>query len=344
MKFKDIKLRTLLIITIVTELSLVVSMGIISYYLNRQIHEQTHIISENALPTRKSIGIILGCIEMMRIETRDLILASNTDEQRSITESIVRNANFADIEFRNIYKTYLGTTFDIDEAYRAFRTWRNARSVNMERARKKKIEEFKESVSPTGHIGKLRIDLLNKIDILTNETHKTSENANIKSDFYKKTLATVQTIHISLMIILSFIFLIIFLKYFRRPLIDLTKVMSKFDKGDLSARSSFIGQNEIGELAQSFNHLSENLQFASELNMKTELLADLMLIEDDLKGFFNITLKVLMQDTDSEMAAVYLLNEDKTTFYHLLSFGVADQARESFSASLMEGVWTCDCK
>lgn len=337
MRIKDIKLGTLLTVTILSELFLVFSMGIFTYILNINIHQQTHLLYEHPIPTRKAVGMLVNDIQLMRLCTRDLMLADTDEEEQNIIKIIEKHATDAKTQFDNIRKTYIGERNDIDEAYEAFLAWENSRQVNIQRAVSKNKTEFKDSVISSGTIGKLREIMLSKIQVIDDNALENSTKFNAKSDKLKQILSVGQIVFMLLMMILSFAFLIVFLRYFRQPLVNLTKVMQQFDKGNLSGRSNYYAKNEIGELTKSFNSLSDNLQFSSELNLKTELLSDMMLIEDDFKEFFRITLKVLMQNTEAEMAAVYLLSDDKSTFYHFLSIGIAEMARKSFSAHLLEG-------
>jgi signal transduction protein with GAF and PtsI domain len=74
-----------------------------------------------------------------------------------------------------------------------------------------------------------------------------------------------------------------------------------------------------------------------ELNAKTAKLAGLMLNENEAKKFFLTTLTALSTHTGSQMAAVYLLDNDKNSFEHFESIGLDNRAKHSFAADIYEG-------
>jgi signal transduction histidine kinase/DNA-binding response OmpR family regulator len=57
----------------------------------------------------------------------------------------------------------------------------------------------------------------------------------------------------------------------------------------------------------------------------------------EVKEFFRETINALASHTGSQIAAVYMLSEDKKTFEHFESIGVDDNARQSFAADRFEG-------
>ena len=179
--------------------------------------------------------------------------------------------------------------------------------------------------------------MLQKIRIIDNYSVQKGNLIYSKAQKLQKDLNN-QVIMLSFVILL-FILSVYFtlLRNIRKPLVMLTKITRRFDQGDLSARCTYQSDSEIGELSRSFNTLAENLQMTADLNVKIALLSDMMLIEDNVKEFFSITLKIMMDDTESEMAAVYLLSDDKKNYEHFLSIGLAERARKSFSATYLEG-------
>jgi len=96
-------------------------------------------------------------------------------------------------------------------------------------------------------------------------------------------------------------------------------------------------KNEFGDLSESFNELTESIEFDTEINKKVIYFSSLMLSKFEPKEFFRETISALAASTQSQMAAIYLLNPDKNTFEHFESTGIDDNARQSFSADRFEG-------
>jgi signal transduction histidine kinase/DNA-binding response OmpR family regulator len=105
----------------------------------------------------------------------------------------------------------------------------------------------------------------------------------------------------------------------------------------MNARSAITSKNEFGVLSASFNTMVENIQVKTNLDQKFAALASLMLSEYNIKMFFQATLNSLAEHTGSQMAAIYLLSDDKKTYNHFESIGVDDNARQSFAADRFEG-------
>ncbi|MDD4490063.1 MAG: response regulator [Paludibacter sp.] len=339
MKIKDLKIGSQLLTGFGIILFLVISIGFTNYYQNIKIREQNQMLYVQSAQVRRAIGILTTDIHLMRLGTRDLMLASNLLEENEALQLIDESTEDALHQFDIIYNTYADSKInvDIDAAKKAFFSWNNARKINIKQETDNKIDNIKESISDSGSIGKLREDLLNKIAVIENYTKKNIDDILTESEKLKDFML-MELIFLFLVLIIITVFVYVtFLRNIRKPLVMLTHATRRFDQGDLSARYLFESKNEIGELSKSFNTLAENLQLTSDLNVKTSLIADMMLIEDDVKEFFRVTLQILMDDTQSEMAAVYLLSEDKLSYEHLISTGLAERARKSFSALHREG-------
>ncbi len=337
MKIRDLKIGSQLLSGFAIILFLVSSIGIISYVQNTWIHEQSRLLYNHPLQVRRAVGALTTDIHLMRLGTRDLMLAANMKEEREALQLIEENAADASRQFEIINRLYLGPKEDVEAAQKAFIAWKTARDVNTTLAIDKDINTVKESITKNGDVGKLREEMLEKIQVIDNYAQNKATTIFTESEKHKDLVFTELIGLIVIIIIATLIVYVTLLRNIRKPLVMLTKITRRFDHGDMSARCHFTSKNEIGELSKSFNTLAENLQITNDLNVKTALLADMMLIEDDVKEFFRVTLQILMEDTESEMAAVYLLSENKQDFVHLISIGLAERARKSFSAVYHEG-------
>lgn len=337
MKLRNLKIGIQLLIGFLIILLLVIALGLFSDQQTHKVHEQTKIIYEHPLQVRGAIGALNADIQQMRLATRDLMLAENEKEKHDALQLMEISSTDALRQFNIVFNAYLGPKKDVEEAYQAFIKWKTAREANTILAINGNHAEVKESVSNLGEVGKLRDDMLIKINIVDEFAKNKGEELYNHSIQLKEELTVRLILFISIILIITLIIYFMLLHNIRKPLVTLTKITRRFDEGELAARCDYTSENEIGILSASFNALADNIQATSILNIQTGLLSDMMLIEDDELRFFEITLQILMEDTGSQMAAAYLLNENHKYFEHFVSIGLDDNAKKSFSAKGPEG-------
>lgn len=337
MKLKNLKIGIQLLIGFMTILLLVIALGLLTDWQTHKIHQQTQIIYEHPLQVRRAIGALNADVQQMRLGTRDLMLASNEKEQHDAIQLIEVSSTDAFRQFDLIFDAYLGPKTDVEQAYEAFVKWKSAREANNILALNGNHAAVKESVSSLGEVGKLRDDMIRKIGVIDAFAKNKGEELYNHSILLKESLTIRLIIFIGIIIIITLLVYYLLLHHIRKPLVALTKITRRFDEGELSARCDYHSENELGMLSASFNSLADNIEATSMLNIQTGLLSDMMLIEDDAQRFFQITLQILMEDTGSNMAAAYLLSDDRKYFEHFESIGLDDNAKKSFSVKGLEG-------
>lgn len=142
--------------------------------------------------------------------------------------------------------------------------------------------------------------------------------------------------------VFTIILTVVFISYrlahnIRTPLIDLTNAANRFQNGDLSVRSTYQSHNEFGILANSFNSLTSSVQFNLRLSELVSNVTGALLVENKPDAFFRHMLAAILENTDSQMAAIYLLSDDKTSFHYFDAVGSREPAKTSFAANGSEG-------
>lgn len=337
MKVRDIKIGTILKLGFGFTLMLVILMGAISYLQIRQVHTQTDLLYSHPFQVRSAIGVLNTNVVSMILGTRELMLATTPEEKQEAVQLTEVSTAEALRQFDVLRTHYLGSSSDIDEAYNAFIKWKIAREEATRLALAGDIDKVKESIQSSGMVGIHRINLLAKIKIIDDfAKNKADSLYNTSLELYRS--VTVQLILLFLTILLlSILINYILLRAVRNPIEKLVSATKRFNKGDLNARSSYDSNNEFGVLSASFNKMVEDIQVKVKLDEKFSSLAELMLSEYDVKVFFQSTLNSLAMHTGSQMAAIYLLSDDKKTFNHFESIGVDDNARQSFAADRFDG-------
>ncbi len=337
MNLRNLKISTLLIIGFIIMLSLVIVTGILSTKQNNELAQQTETIYNHPLKVRRAISSFRLDVHIMHQSIEDMLLAANikgiTESDNTIQQTEI-NA-YEQIEVFN--QAYLGPHQQVVELKEAFIKWNLILDETTRKIRNNDKTEVIDLIKENGEEKKLQLEVLAKLQKIDEFAFKKAEEI-YKTSKARRDVMNIQNNLISVIgIIITLIVCLYLLFSIRKPIAELTNVAQRFHDGDMGVRSGYMSKNEYGLLSKSFNNLAESIQNSIELNNKTSLISEIMLKEDDPKQFFQNTLTALLTNTNSSIAAVYFLDEEKKTFDHYYSIGLDDNARISFSAQNMEG-------
>ncbi len=334
---KNLKIATQILLGFAAMLFFVIVLGVISYMQSDQLNLQTETMYNHPLKVRHAIGALRANILSIRVDVKDIFLS--TDEKEIAFDlnqmEISKTSAFEQIDI--LYSQYLGPRADIDSVKQSFVKWNSIlqETIRMLNAGKKQEASNRtKSFGLSGIQAEAILVAVQKIDDFaknkSDELYTTSQELN---DSLNRQLILL----VAAIVLLSLTISYILLRNIRKPLAILTGATNRFHEGDMAARSSFESKNEFGMLSVSFNTLAESIQRNTELSEKASNLSGVMLSEDDARKFFLTTLTTLSEYTGSQMAAVYLLSEDKKSYDHFESIGINDNARQSFAALNFEG-------
>ncbi len=338
MNIKNLKVSAQLTIGFVTMLAFILILGIVSHTQVDKIHQQTEVIYNHPLQVRAAIGRLQSDILEMRLGNRNLLLAKNKEEQGAAIMEMEVAETDAEKQFGILETSHLGAHVDVDSAYANFVKWKVARQENTRLAVLGEIEKVKESIKPDGNVGLYRerlIKYLNQIDLVAQNKaiFLYTDSNKIKDDLTRDLILWVLGFLILSTVIVYFLLISI-----RRPIKELIGVTERFKEGDLNARSGLTLQNEFGDLAESFNSMVQKIQTDVELTQKTERINSSMLTLENSHAFFRKFLPVFRELTNSQMAAVYILDEDKSKYIHYESVGMTEEVTmHDFVASGLHG-------
>ena len=337
MRIKNTKIETQLLLGFGTMLLFVIILGIIAYRQSNKIHEQTELIYNHPLKIMSAIGTLNVDLLNIRVGFRDLMVARTEDEKQSAVQQMALNKADVQQQFDIFRNQYLGPKKDIEEANQAFIKWETATDENIKLFGKGLTEKVITNISATGSTGILRTQMMKEIGDIEHFAQ------NKMGELYQNSERTNNNLNVQLLCIVVFIIiLVIMINYFlirniRKPIKELSGATKRFQSGDLNARCAITLDNEFGELSGSFNLMVENIQNNLGLIDKSRDFAQLMLLEEEPKKFFKSILPALAAQTNSQMAAVFLLSEDKKSFEHFESFGMSQDAHQSFAVDNFEG-------
>ncbi len=337
MKTRDIKIGTQLKIGFGIIILLILILSAISLRQTDKIAAQTTDIYNHPLTVRRAIGELKADILFMRLGMKEVCLAENDKEIAAILQAIEKYKANVNKQFEILNNRYLGPHKDIEDAFNDFVKWNTIRDETIRLRREGKIIEAT-ARSKTGGVG------VNQAEIVLDRFLKIDNFALNKGDqFYLNSVKLDNSLkrQLGFLIagILAFTLLVVYIlaRNIRKPLTELSYVTKLFKDGEMDARSSYASHNEFGLLSSTFNDLAKNIQAEFLINDKTSKLSEVMLSENDAHQFCHVLLSNLLEETGSQIGAVYLLNDEKTEFERFEYIGMDVEGNKTFSAVNFEG-------
>lgn len=339
MNIKNWKTKIQLMAGLSLLMGMVLILGFVSYIQTNKIHRQTELLYQHPLQVRRAVGMLRADIYMIHWGMETIFRQKDYHGMLPLIKSIKKHDKRAEENFEILRNFYLGPKEDVENLYNAYSTCKTNReevaillqSGNIEMARQINIHET--DVIESEHLNEIVI-LLEKISVFAEK----------KADAFigeSHELNNQLTLNLILLVvfILAFSLLVNYIIYknIRTPLRILTNASAQFAKGNHNARSNYQSNNEFGELSNAFNNLANNIQNSIEINNHRNNLARLMLSEDDPRKFFRNLLGALLEVSGSQMAAIYLTDEEEKNYHLFEAIGLSHEAKTSFSGIDMEG-------
>lgn len=337
MKIKNLRVKSQLGIGFGIILILVILLGAMVYFQTTAIVDQAEIMYDHPFNVSKAIDKLDADILTMRVDIRDLVLVNSKANQDTLIESIAQNDADIHVQFDILRELYLGPEQDVKEAYNAYIDWEINESEIMDAVLSGDLEAAKISLLPGGSFEIYRETLLEKMKVIETFANNKADSLYLNTtDLYAKI-----KLQVLFFILLSLAFSggigFVLIRNLQEPINELTRATDEFHKGNQNARSSYHYNNEFGILSESFNELAADIQKNMELNEKSENFIKVMVEEEDIREFFKKTLNLLLENTDSQVVAVYLLNLQNNQFEYFESIGLNEKGRESFDYDTLEG-------
>ena len=337
MRLKDITIGARLTLGFGTIIFLVVILGIISYNQAARLWQSEDDLYNHPLIVGRATRDIESNILMIHILMKDIAL----DERLSL-DQIRATANSIDSYEKKVYKLfdvvfaqYLGSVSTIDSAYSYFASWKGIRDELISlRLNKGYSESYDRFVTLNkAFVGRMIAEIEKMIDFSNDKALSFYSDAEKE----KSRLNSRLTIMILLIFISALSILYLLIKIIKSPLRDLEKVANKYSLGEYDARSVYDSKNEIGTLAAAFNRMASTVQNDIVIRENVSGSAMIMMNENELKPFCKGLLHALLNKTESQIAAIYLLNSNVHKFEHYESIGLSSERIRDFSVLTSEG-------
>lgn len=334
MNKRSINIATQLEIGFTIVLALVILLGVVSYNQTQKLHQQTATLFNHPFQVTQAIADIRTEVQKMELAYKNLTVA-NSLESRSLALHEFELSSSASIRrFNVIFESYLGPKKDVDVAFEAFSMWKSVRNEQMKNFTKGASQH---NLADLTKVDLLKDSLSSKLLIINSFALNKANQSFTNSQELSEKLAEQLLMIVIFIVVLSFIVNYILLRNIRIPLRILGEMTQRFRHGDLKARSSYDHNNEFGLLSDSFNKLADQFQQDIELGEKMGSISTIMLSESDTRTFFRVTLTSLMKQTNSQMAALYLVSDDQQKLDLYESIGLSEPFRKSFNMEHFEG-------
>jgi signal transduction histidine kinase/DNA-binding response OmpR family regulator len=338
MKIQDTKISLRLCLSLGVVLALVTVLAWEALTHTDALWTQTQTIYDHPLMVRRAVGAFeLDAMTIQR-DTYGLVLAAGRDQEiAALLAAIEASKTDAFRQLDVLEDRYLGPKEDIAALRAAFVEWNMIRDETVRLLRLGKVQEAADRVQ-TGGIGgthakrlyELTAEVsafsLNKGDVLFREATALKQSLNQRLYLYTGVILVI------ILLISYFLFTSI-----RDPLRLLTEAADRFRQGSMEARSGYGFSNEFGTLAAAFDSMAERVEAETHLKDKAVQLVAATSRETEARAFCRELLTALVNQTGSQMGAVYLLNPQQTAFEHFESIGLGDGGRAAFSAETREG-------
>ncbi len=337
MNFKNLKIETKLKLGFAVIFVVVLIMGLVSWEQTNEMHQQTTYLYNHPLQVRRAIGEIKANIFVMHRDMKNLFIVDNEEEFQQTLKNLAlykdQNQKLIDL----LYLKYLGPKENLDSLNVSFIHWNSMREETIRLLRLGSITEAAQRTKQIGIAGAEVTRLIEHVRVIDSFSSTKADS------FYQQSQSILLSLNLQLLLlVLAVLIIIIYIyitltKSIRLPILNLISATEQFKSGDLKARSNIKQKDEIGMLAESFNNLAANTEENILLNASMNTLSELMTKEEDVHSFFRATSAKLLELTEAQMAAVYLVEDDKLHLKLVESIGSGEELRQRFSIEKFEG-------
>ena len=336
-KIKDIKTGTQLLIGFGVILLLMFVLSTIAWQQTDRMAQKIDHIYNHSLAVRRALAWVEQGALNMRIEFRNVLLANSEEGWNKAVRNREIEKDKAFQQFDSLYDRYTGNRADIDSLRVYFLSWNLLQQQIIEKSSIHKIDETLLQRTETGDIALARNRLFSQI-------RKIDEFSKSRADlFYSESVQFNEELNTQLLIFsmsalaLSLLIIIYLSRMFNNPLKEITRAADQYRSGNKSARSNYTSKNLFGKLSETFNEMAGTLETEYLISSRSADLTGIMLSEDDAHSFCHDLLNNLLEHTQSQMGAVYLLNDEKTQFERFACIGMDTGGCKPFSAIHPEG-------
>ena len=337
MKLKDLKISKQINIYFGAVFLVVAILVVNSFLTVEALWNNTSGLYNNPLSVHMAVEELKVDVLLIHRDLRQLPFEENQQEIEHLINNIESFEADMGRQLDILYDRYLGPQSDIDEVSEALIRWKAIRNETVRLLHLGQIEEVGDRVKSSGVGGA-------QADKILNQLVKISDFAEAKGDFFFHTAQEHRSQIMLQMILLCtglLVLLVVIGLYLRKsllpPLARLAEATEAINRGEMDTRVRNESPNELGELSRAFDTMSETIQKEMDYREKTARISAVMFQHGTLRDFCQELLGNLLEMTDSQLGAMYFLEESNNRFERYESIGVQHDNLSSFAVAGKEG-------
>lgn len=338
MGLKNLKIGTQLKVGFGIIIILFITSGVLSWFQNNELAQQTIKMYNHPLQVRRAVDIIeINILDISR-QTKDVFLHPHNIIADKIIETVEKNRQNIKNQLEILYSQYLGPRSDIDQLRDELIKYDVMHNTNFDLIKQGKVELAKKRViSETGVTGIQSEKVLEKIVVINNYARNKADEFYSESLNIKRSVSTANLIFIISSLILAIAIITGLSRSIQKPLLLITRAINNFKYGEYNKRIDYKSKNEFGALSDGFNEMANTIENEFRMNKSSSKFASSLMKENDAHKFSQQLLTSLIELSSSEIGVLYLLNEKTDRFECFESIGLNLESCKSFSRKNHEG-------
>lgn len=337
MKLNKLKISTQLILGFAAVLLFVGVLGTVSFFQTNQIQGNLDTLYNHPLIVRRALSDLRLDISEMQLLQREMLITQDENGPIQLAEAIALEELNARENIDILEERYLGPKSDIVRIKQDFESWKTLFDMDTQLIINKETALFVSHVGTDGSTFVALSSLTEAVSIVDQFARNKGDSLYEEAVLNKTELNTQLMILIGVILLLTLIISYSIVRTIQTPLQHINTAVTQFHKGNMKARIVYDRHNEFSQIADSINIMMEDVDRNSMLKDQVSDLSSVMLIEDNQEKFFRNLMPLLMENTNSQLSAVYLLNEKKESFDHFISIGASSDIKKSYSLKDLEG-------
>ncbi len=337
MKLDNLKISSQINFHVGAIFAIVIVLLVSSFVSVNVLWGNTVALFNHPMTVRRAVGEIKVDVLLIHRDMRQLVFEHDPQEMERIVSNIATYEASIARQLLVLYDRYLGPHSDIDEAAEAFTRWKVIRAETIRLLQAGQIVEAENRVKASGVGGAQADQVLGYFTRISDfASGKGDELFEVAREQRDRVIGQLIFLCVSALLLLAGVS-----RYLRKgilpPLAKLTSAIEAISQGILDTRIQNESPNELGEVSRAFNAMSGTIKREIEYKENAARVSSAMFRHSTLRPFCQELLKNLLVLTDSQISAIYFLNEVNDQFERYESIGAKQSTLASFSAAGREG-------